>query len=130
MKNREKYSEELLEAIREGKTYKFFDKYVAPEYTVPEHGQTSALGMAAALKLWLDDEYKKPKIDWSKVAVDTPILVRDKEKGKWHKRYFAKFKNGVVSAWYNGATSWSEDGKSSREWRQAKLAEDENGSNE
>lgn len=26
---------------------------------------------------WLFSEYKEPEVDWSKVKVDTPILVRD-----------------------------------------------------
>lgn len=30
-------------------------------------------------------------VDWSKVAVDTPVLVRDFEGAKWEKRYFAFF---------------------------------------
>lgn len=28
---------------------------------------------------WLQEEYKEPEVDWSKVEVDTPILVRDYE---------------------------------------------------
>lgn len=35
-------------------------------------------------------------VDWSKVAVDTPILVRDNIFSKWAKRYFAKYENGRV----------------------------------
>ena len=38
-------------------------------------------------------------VDWSKVAVDTPVLVRDFEGAKWEKRYFAFFKNGRVNTW-------------------------------
>ncbi len=30
-------------------------------------------------------------VDWSKVKVDTPVLVRDFEGAKWEKRYFAFF---------------------------------------
>ena len=30
-------------------------------------------------------------VDWSKVAVDTPVLVKDFEEMKWGKRYFAFF---------------------------------------
>ena len=32
-------------------------------------------------------------VDWSKVAVDTPVLVKDFEEMKWGKRYFAFFKD-------------------------------------
>lgn len=67
-------------------------------------------------------------VDWSKVAVDTPILVsdveRNVEKQEWVKRYFAFFKDGKVYAWVGGATSWSADGdKDVLGWEYAKLAE-------
>ena len=60
-------------------------------------------------------------VDWSKVAVDTPILVRNNG-CVWTKRYFAEYKNGKVRAYHNGATSWSSDGRMGS-WDYAKLAE-------
>lgn len=75
---------------------------------------------------WLLSEYKEPEIDWSKVKVDTPILVRNYESGDWTKRYFAKFVDGKVYAWIGGATSWSADGELDvTSWNCAKLAESE-----
>lgn len=63
-------------------------------------------------------------VDWSKVAVDTPVLVRDFEGAKWEKRYFAFFKNGKVNTWCGGATSWSSDNIiDTISWRHAKVAE-------
>ena len=63
-------------------------------------------------------------IDWSKVAVDTPILVSDIDGRGWNKRYFAFFKDGKVYSWVSGATSWSADGDSDvLKWEFAKLAE-------
>lgn len=63
-------------------------------------------------------------VDWSKVKVDTPILVSDTKDGKWVKRYFAFLKDGKVSAWVSGATSWSADGNEDvLKWEYAKLAE-------
>lgn len=44
-------------------------------------------------------------IDWSKVPVDTPILVRDDEDADWIPRHLAKCENGVVYAWASGKTS-------------------------
>lgn len=64
-------------------------------------------------------------IDWDKVEVDTPILVRTSNKGPWAHRYFAKYENGKVYAWINGKTSWSNcisDEPSC--WECAKLAGD------
>lgn len=72
-------------------------------------------------KKWANSEYVEPPVDWSKVAVDTPILVRDSANLEWVKRYFAKYENGSVYAWSNGATSWSGDGCTP--WKLAKLPE-------
>lgn len=81
-----------------------------------------------ALK-WLLTEYKEPKepeVDWSKVKVDTPILVRDSEKVAWERRYFARFEDGEVSAWNGGLTSWTADNEENAcFWKYAKLAESE-----
>ena len=62
-------------------------------------------------------------IDWSKVSVDTPILVSLDDK-LWLCRYFADFKNGIVYTWSNGATSWSVPRREHKDaWSFAKLAE-------
>lgn len=74
---------------------------------------------------WLQSEHVE-QVDWSKVEVDTPILVRNTEKEEWQKRHFARFKNGKVYAWYDGLTSWSTAGEDDVNfWKYAKLAESE-----
>lgn len=63
-------------------------------------------------------------VDWSKVEVDTPVLVRDFESAKWEKRYFAFFENGKINTWCGGTTSWSSTNITDTiSWRHAKLAE-------
>lgn len=79
---------------------------------------------------WLFSEYKEPEVDWSKVKVDTPILVRGDEDEEWMARYFAKFENGVVWSFCDGRTSWSARKnntirKDIISWEYAKLAERE-----
>ena len=71
--------------------------------------------------IWLMEDYKEPEVDWSKVTVDTPILVRHSEDEMWRKRHFAKYKNGTVYAWSNGFISWTENYMAG--WKYAKLAE-------
>ena len=71
---------------------------------------------------WANSEYVEPPIDWSKVAVDTPILVNDSNDHGWVKRYFAKYENGSVFAWNGGKTSWSSEGHATA-WELAKLPE-------
>lgn len=62
-------------------------------------------------------------IDWSKVPVDTKILVRDFNNQAWIPRYFSGFTGcGYVYAWNNGATSRTE--KRMTAWSQAKLFEE------
>ena len=63
-------------------------------------------------------------VDQSKVAVDTPILVKQNEQDEWEKRHFAYFKDERVYAWLCGATSWSADYEGdTTDWNLAKLAE-------
>lgn len=38
-------------------------------------------------------------VEWSKVPVDTPILVKQYEQDEWEKRHFAYFKDERVYAW-------------------------------
>lgn len=62
-------------------------------------------------------------IDWSKVAVDTPVLVSNDNK-EWIKRYFARYEDGNVYCWLSGKTSWTATGELSiGYWNYAKLAE-------
>ena len=73
--------------------------------------------------IWLLEDYKEPETDWSKVEVDTPILVRYSEDGKWLRRHFAKYEDGIVYAWKDAYTSWT--GDFATPWELAKLAESE-----
>lgn len=74
---------------------------------------------------WLQAEYKEPKVDWSKVEVDTPIYVRNCEGADWVRRHFAKYENGKVYAWSGGKTSYTTENKKYHNWwLYAKLAEE------
>lgn len=74
---------------------------------------------------WADAEYIEPEVDWSKVPVDTPVLVRDSSVRGWIKRHFEEYKNGKVFAFDGGYTSWSLENISNVvSWKYAKLAEE------
>lgn len=79
----------------------------------------------ATKRKWLDEEYVEPQVDWTKVAVDTPILVRDHQSKSWNKRHFAKYENEKVFVFDNGRTSWSSNKNDILNWNYAKLAERE-----
>ena len=126
MKNYKKYADEI-------KKYKVNkDEYFCDEFIIPHIlKKDSCAGIGCEhchmlQLLWLMEEYEEPKepeTDWSKVEVDTPILVRTVEGEEWHKRHFAKYEGGTVYAWYGGCTSWSETVMNN--WKYAKLAESE-----
>lgn len=61
--------------------------------------------------------------DWSKVPVDTPVLISN-DKEIWFKRYFARYEDGKVYCWLNGKTSLTAECEfSTGHWDYAKLAE-------
>ena len=64
-------------------------------------------------------------VDWSKVPVDTKILVSDyDDTSVWIKRYFAKYENGIVYAFSDGLTSFTIGDAGVCGWKYAKLYEE------
>ena len=63
-------------------------------------------------------------IDWSKVPVDTKVLVKDEEDScVYIKRYFAEFKDGYIYTWADGKTSFTTQAKT--KWNYGKLYEEQ-----
>ena len=60
-----------------------------------------------------------PPTDWSKVEVDTKVLVRDRDDEVWIRRHFAKYENGTIYTWNSGRTLFTSD--NCVPYRQAKL---------
>lgn len=126
MTNREKFAEQILD-IACGGSKIAVDKAtlaLAPCYKLACKDCLFSFGNGDCIdarKKWANSEYVEPPVDWSKVAVDTPILIRDSSFSEWGKRYFAKYENGIVYAWSNGTTSWS--GDRCTPWKLAKLPE-------
>ena len=121
MKNREKYAEE----IRNYRGKNFCEEFVQPIILKKETCYGIGCVQCDMLRiLWLEEEYEEPETDWSKVAVDTPILVRNGDNEEWNKRYFAHYENRNIYAWINGRTSWASiDDDDVYPWKYAKLAE-------
>lgn len=130
MTNKEKYGNEIIELAANTALFglKNGKPAICEEIKCEEcdfYESDSCKGSAYNFREWLNSGYVEPPVDWSKVAVDTPILVRDYENREWTRRHFAKIKNGTVFAWRGGATSWSEDDEETIPWKYAKLAESE-----
>ena len=121
MKNYEKYADE----IRGYNDIEFCKDFVKPYiFKSDECIGIDCIRCSMLQMLWLLEEYKEPEVDWSKVEVDTPILVKNTENEEWNKRYFARYENGTIYAWGDGRTSWTVyDSDVTLGWNYAKLAE-------
>ena len=125
MLNREKYAKEIVDIAIKGKTFAVVKgKPVVENNTSCQQCDFKNIyGCTEAREKWANAEYADPSVDWSKVPVDTPILVRNSEIEPWRKRYYAGPGNRSVYAWNAGATSWNAEGQG--HWKYAKLAESE-----
>lgn len=139
MKNREKFREEIIKAIKSRETCEFMNDTVIPEFIgsktdskcICEMGDCRAC--LIRFTLWLDEEYEEHEVDWSKVPVDTLVRVRERENQKWILRYFKGINEDSLrhryEVWESGATSKTASGKYLC-WKYCELVEDEdNGSN-
>ena len=89
-------------------------------YPCNEHEMIEPL---EAVKCVMD--YEIP-VDWSKVPVDTKVLVRNNKDEEWEKRHFAEYENGRIYCWYDGKTSFTTDTTIKKIiWNFAKLYERE-----
>ena len=121
MKNYEKYADE----IREFDGTSFCNQFVIPHILGADNCNGIDCQRCTMIQMiWLLGDYKEPPVDWSKVEVNTPILVRDYESQECEARHFAKYEDGVIYAWDGGSTSWTSKGNVT-EWKYAKLAESE-----
>ena len=131
MTNKEKYGNKIIELA--ANTGMFVLKNGEPEICAEirckecDFSKSDSCGDGKyKFREWLNSEYVEQPVDWSKVTVDTPILVRDSEEKVWERRYFAKYENGMVYAWSAGSTSWSARMSNDiTDWKFAKLAESE-----
>ena len=112
MKNKKKFKKELYELLVNGDklavdsngnpvscdTITCNDCQLCPTITFCQENR----------KEWLEAEYVEPEIDWTKVPIDTKVLVRDYDTMDWTPRYFAGVnKDGERTAWVNGRTSFT-----------------------
>ena len=138
MKNREKFSDEIVTMVLDGETCDFMKNVVIPEYIDGRErsenfcSTNSCEGCSKLFAFWLDEEYAAPTTDWSKVPVDTLVRVRDNEDDEWVLRYFDSFEDESFRSmsghnyrvFADGATSVT--GRDYVEhWKYCELAEDE-----
>ena len=125
MKNYEKYAEKIRGYNGDSICTDFIEPYILKSINA-KCTNTGCVKCHLYQMIWLLEEYEEPETDWSKVEVDTPILVRTDEATPWVRRYFAKYEDGIVYVWNLGRTSWSAtNDKDVSAWPYAKLAESE-----
>ena len=132
MTNREKYAEQILDIATTGNSiavdekgnfYKCSD--LECEDCIFSRVEQDDCYCGEKIKKWSEQEYVEPPVDWSKVPVDTKVFVRDSVSEPWKPRYFAKFEDGKIFTWTNGATSFSRESVCYTSWwNQGKLAEE------
>ena len=126
MLNKEKYAKEILDNVCEGggfsKVRGVIKTCTNTSCLTCDFYNPKTKNCKQNLKAWAYSEYIEP--DWTKVPVDTPIIVRISGSDRCERRYFAGFRDGEVYAWNNGMTSWTAFGKDTA-WDYAELAESE-----
>lgn len=132
MTNREKYAEQILDIAVTGHPFAINRNgevnscgKVPCDECIFRKNKVTDISCGEKIKEWSEQEYVEPPVDWSKVPVDTKILVRGSEDGRWKRRHFARYESNIVFAWNRGCTSYSVDGyDDAAGWKYAKLAEE------
>lgn len=125
MKNKEKYAKEIFDVACSGDAIAFDERnnklVPCTDFDCSQCAFYKAKNCKVGRENWSNSEYEEQTIDWSKVAVDTPILVNNEgyDSKHWLHRHFSKFENGKVYVWASGCTSWTTDGDIS--WEYVKL---------
>ena len=109
MTNREKYEKEILDIFCETLMHPALVKegLVDCEITECDDCLFHQTDCDYSFQQWLKSEYKEPEIDWTKVPVDTKVLVKDLGDERWLRRYFCSYSNGRINTFASGSTSWS-----------------------
>lgn len=141
MKNRDKYKDELIEAIKmEGMICRFVKKHEIFRMIgkdLESYCKMTCVTCGTALQLWLDEEYEETEVDWDNVPVDTLVRVRDFKSDEWTLRYFKCFSRTPslypheynYEVWALGATSVTAEWDTER-WKYCELVEDKEDENE
>ena len=133
MKNREKFTNELIEFALHGQRFgvKNGKPVCCEEFSCEECDYYTK--SCSDMTDWAEQEYiEQPNVDWSKVPVDTPIFVRDDDEEEWTKRHFYKYVNGRIRTFDGGKTSFTSNNFDDKHgmygettgWLQGKLAEE------
>ena len=109
MLNKEKYAKEIFDIVCETGSNPAIVNNVPIKCTDVSYCHDCKFYVSSdcsdAFVEWANSEYKEREIDWSKVPVDTPILIT--YSCYTLKRHFAKYYNKTIYFYPDGTTSWS-----------------------
>ena len=111
MLNKEKYAKEIIDIACNGDSIGMRNGVLCGCNSIGNciycdfYGKKTICECEIAIKDWANSEYKEREIDWSKVPVDTPILIT--YSSYTLKRHFAKYYNKTIYSYPDGTTSWS-----------------------
>lgn len=133
MKNREKYSDEIIKVTTSGKSCDFMKDVVIPNF-IDSRTNTDCLCESGdciectnLFAFWLDGEYDEPPTNWYEVPVDTLVRVRNKEDENWKLRYFKGVDDeaeGKFEVWVYGMTSKTASGHTNY-WHYCEVVEED-----
>lgn len=127
MKNKEKFADKIFEIACSGSKIAI-DKRTKELRSCSDMicGKCDFCGSNCSthIKEWCEKEYVEYETDWSKVPVDTPVLVKDNKHDSYsRKRHFCEYYNNQIFCWDDGRTSFTDD--STTPWKYAELANEE-----
>jgi hypothetical protein len=104
--NYEHYKDEIIKHCIINRQCAFLKKYILNSDSCTEYDCSYCKEKTLS---WLEEPYKEPvvEIDWSKVPVDTPIII--KTAVREIKSYFSHIDCYGIAYFDNGKTSWSND---------------------
>lgn len=108
MKNKEKFAKEIIEGACSGSKLALYNGEIrACKSLMCSECEfcSRVVPCDSKRKAWAESEYVEYETDWSKVPVDTPVVIRGAVEDR---RYFDKLlANGRLVLFPNGRTSWS-----------------------
>lgn len=135
MKNQKYFEKEILKIAITGQAVAVHKDKLEPMVCTKEHckdclncgtnGRCKDKEKTVILD-WMNEEYIDPaeRIDWSKIAIDTPILVRNDECNIWERGYFAGIGKDGIFVYPNGTTNFTQSSREDKPvvYKHARLA--------
>lgn len=107
MKNGELFKN-IITSYKENDFCDFIKNYILkPQRLECEHNCSQCQLIQA---IWVNEEARNEAVDWTKIPVDTLVMIKVKKKSTleyWEYAYFSKYNevDGTVDVWSNGTTS-------------------------